>query len=207
MKSYIHFIRHGVTEGNAKRWFYGWADVPLLAEGIEKLKELRDAGVHPPLGDADCYTSGMLRTEQTLETIYGDVPHQQIPDMKELNFGEWECHTWEELQHIPDIIDLLSNMDGTVAYPGGESPVEFRERVLRGLTELRGCHRLKELGCRHSGQDAISIMVCHGGVISTCMHHLFPEESENNFWQWIPDPGHGYTVYFEGGKPVGYDPF
>ena len=40
MKSYIHFIRHGVTEGNANRWFYGWADVNLLPEGVEELKRL-----------------------------------------------------------------------------------------------------------------------------------------------------------------------
>ena len=99
MKSYIHFIRHGVTEGNANRWFYGWADVNLLPEGVEELKRLRDAGTYPPLLDADCYTSGMCRTEQTFEIIYGDVPHRQIPAMKELNFGQWECKTWEELKY------------------------------------------------------------------------------------------------------------
>ena len=206
MKSYIHFIRHGITEGNANRWFYGWTDVNLLPEGIAELESLRDAGTYPPLGDADVYTSGMRRTEQTLQVIYGDVPHRQLPAMKELNFGEWECHTWEQLKDIPNIIELLGNMDGTEEYPGGESPYGFRQRVFGGLEELRGLHRLKELSHRHSGQDAVSVMVCHGGVISNCMFHMFPEEREN-FWKWLPDPGHGYTVYFEEGEPVRYEAF
>ena len=206
MKSYIHFIRHGITEGNANRWFYGWTDVNLLPEGIAELESLRDAGIYPPLGDADVYTSGMRRTEQTLQVIYGDVPHRQIPAMKELNFGEWECHTWDQLKDIPNIIELLGNMDGKEEYPGGESPYGFRQRVLGGLEELRGFHRLKELSHRHSGQDAVSVMVCHGGVISNCMFHMFPAEREN-FWKWLPDPGHGYTVYFEDGEPVRYEAF
>lgn len=206
MLSYIHFIRHGVTEGNAKRWFYGWADVALLPEGIESLRKLRDDGVHPPLKDADCYTSGLLRTEQTLETIYGSVSHKQIPNLREMNFGDWECKTWEELEHIPNIIEHLGNMNSEEEYPGGESPMGFQRRVIRGLDELRGYHRIKELSHRHSGQDAISIMVCHGGVIACCMHHMFPDEVQN-FWQWIPDPGHGYTVFFQEGEPVRYERF
>ena len=47
MKSCIHFIRHGLTEGNTKKWFYGWADVPLLAEGIAALEELKKEGLYP----------------------------------------------------------------------------------------------------------------------------------------------------------------
>ena len=206
MKSYIHFIRHGVTEGNANRWFYGWADVNLLPEGREELQRLRDSGTYPPLLDADCYTSGMRRTEQTFEIIYGEVPHRQIPAMKELNFGQWECKTWEELKDIPGIINLLGDMNGTTEYPDGESPYGFRQRVLGGLEELRGYHRLKELSHRHSGQDAVSIMVCHGGVISGCMQHLFPNDKET-YWNWLPQPGHGYTVYFEEGEPVSYEEF
>ena len=33
------------------------------------------------------------------------------------------------------------------------------------------------------------------------MEHYFPGQREN-FWQWIPDPGHGYTISFAGGKAI-----
>lgn len=39
---------------------------------------------------------------------------------------------------------------------------DFIKRACRGLDELTGFHRLKELSHRHSGKDAVSIMVCHG---------------------------------------------
>ena len=70
MKSYIHFIRHGITEGNLKGWYYGNLDVPLAPEGFAKLEELKSQDIYPSASGADCYTSGLLRTEQTFTAIY-----------------------------------------------------------------------------------------------------------------------------------------
>ena len=205
-KSYIHFIRHGITEGNTRRWYYGWTDLPLLPEGIENLKKLRDAGTYPPLSDADCYTSGMLRAEQTLQTIYGDVPHRMLPLMKEMNFGSCECKTFDDLKEMPFFNDWISDKSVTIAYPDGDSVATFGARIQQGLAELRGLHQMKELSHRHSGKDAVSIIVCHGGSIAASMEILFPG-GRDNFWEWIPDPGHGYTVYFKESEPVRYESF
>ena len=76
MNSYIHLIRHGITAGNENRWYYGRMDIPLTARGIAQLEKLRADGIYPNAQNADCYTSGMLRTEQTFQTIYGDLPHK-----------------------------------------------------------------------------------------------------------------------------------
>ena len=40
MRSKICLIRHGITEGNKNRLYYGYADIPLAEEGIAALKEL-----------------------------------------------------------------------------------------------------------------------------------------------------------------------
>ena len=40
MVSKIYLIRHGITEGNEKRWYYGGADLPLTEGGREALKAL-----------------------------------------------------------------------------------------------------------------------------------------------------------------------
>lgn len=66
MISRIHFIRHGITEGIKNRWFYGWEDLPLIEEGVREISRFKELGVYPELGDADCYTSGMVRADQTL---------------------------------------------------------------------------------------------------------------------------------------------
>ena len=204
MSSYIHFIRHGITEGIVNKWYYGSADLPLIDEGYVALREFMNQGIYPPLGDADCYTSGMLRADQTLQTIYGDVSFTAIPLLREMNFGNWECKTFEELQSEPEYEEWMNNTEGSFHYPGGgDSVLTFYERIQDGLKELCGYHRLKELSHRHSGQDAVSIMVCHGGTIAAAMEHWFPGEREN-FWQWIPATGRGFTVEFKEGEPFSY---
>ena len=189
MRSYIHFIRHGITEGIINKWYYGSADLPLTDEGYEALRGLMAEGIYPPLGDADCYTSGMLRADQTLKVIYGNVPFKTIPLLREMNFGSWECKTFNELQKEPEYEEWINNKEGSFTFPGGgDSVISFNERIQKGLKELCGYQRLKELSHRHSGKDAVSIMVCHGGTIAAAMEGWFPGDREN-FWQWIPATG------------------
>ena len=204
MRSYIHFIRHGITKGIINKWYYGSADLPLTDEGYEALRELMAEGIYPPLGDADCYTSGMLRADQTLKVIYGNVPFKTIPLLREMNFGSWECKTFNELQKEPEYEEWINNKEGSFTFPGGgDSVISFNERIQKGLKELCGYQRLKELSHRHSGKDAVSIMVCHGGTIAAAMEGWFPGDREN-FWQWIPATGRGFTVEFKESEPFSY---
>ena len=59
---------------------------------------------------------------------------------------------------------------------------------------------------RHSGREALSIVICHGGTISAVMEEVFPGKKDN-FYQWIPDPGHGYMLTLEDGAVTSADPF
>ncbi len=203
MRSYIHLIRHGITEGNLRRWFYGAADLPLAAEGLQALLDLRAEGIYPPLADADCYTSGMLRAEQSLTAIYGDVPRRPLPNLREMNFGSWECRTFEDLSDDPQFQAWMDDPAHVIACPGGDSTESFRARVRTGYRELLGLHRVKQLSHRHSGLDAISIVVCHGGVIAAMMEEAFPGQKAS-FWDWIPAPGRGYTVSLTDSEPAAY---
>lgn len=36
----LYLVRHGETEGNAKRWFQGATDVPLNERGLEQARRL-----------------------------------------------------------------------------------------------------------------------------------------------------------------------
>ena len=68
----LTLLRHGYTEGNRRRLYYGSTDLPLLPEGWEALAVLREQGGYPTA--ARYYTSGMLRTEQTLLALYVRFP-------------------------------------------------------------------------------------------------------------------------------------
>ena len=204
MKSCIHFIRHGITEGIQNRWYYGATDMPLVQEGFDALEVLKSEGIYPLSGNADCYTSGMLRANQTFETIYGDAKYREIPDLREMNFGLWECKTFDQLKEMDLFDEWINDKTGTFVFPEGDSTLGFYKRIYGGLDELLGYHRIKEQVFSGSDEEAVSIIVCHGGVISACLSHLFgfpPEE----FWKWIPKPGRGFSVYFEDGKPSHYE--
>lgn len=206
MKSCIHFIRHGITEGILNRWYYGATDMPLVQEGIDEVLGLKANNVYPLdlAEDTDFYTSGMIRAEQTLDVIYGDVQRKAIKNLSEMSFGRWECKTFDELKLEPEFDEWMNCTDNSFVFPEGDSILSFYERVEKGFDELLGLHRLKELSHRHSGKDATSVIVCHGGVISACMERYFSGDREN-FWQWIPAPGRGFTLYIEDGEPVRYE--
>ena len=97
MGNTLYLIRHGDTEGTIKDLFYGSTDLPLVDQGVQQVKALRGHGVYPSPDGAKLYTSGMLRTEQTFELIFGDRSHDTIPDLKEIGVGIFEMKTIERM--------------------------------------------------------------------------------------------------------------
>lgn len=172
----IYLIRHGITEGNLAHLYYGSTDLSLAPEGIEALKGLR---YEVPEG-CRFVTSGMKRTEQTLELLFGDVPHEKIERLKEMDFGAFEMKSYEDLKENPDYIAWITgDVDANVT-PGGESGNAMRKRVLDGFSELVA-----------DGED--TVIVTHGGCIVAIMEALFPNEGKNRY-EWQPAPGHGYRI-------------
>ena len=204
INSRIFLIRHGITEGNKKMWHYGWADIPLLDEGVEKIREYKREGVYPEISDGYFYTSGMIRTEMTFETIFGDREHKVIEDLKEINFGDFEKKTYDEIGDDVRYQNWVSDATGKAKLPNGESKLDFGERVLKGFTEVMNLHGLKELSHRHDRKDANSVVVCHGGVIAAIMMMKFGDNWDD-FFKWIPEPGRGYVLSVRDGQCVSYE--
>ena len=166
----------------------------------------------------------MLRANQTFEVLFGHSNYQVISDLREMNFGSWECKTFDELKALEGFDLWINDKSGTFTFPGGDSSVSFQERVSKGLDELLKRHFLRGCPARvtEDSEDAgnpedagkpedaeereenSAIVVCHGGVIASCMCMLLGEPTKA-FWDWIPGPGRGYTVYFEGEKASGYE--
>lgn len=206
MNSRICLIRHGITEGNKNKLFYGHADIPLAEEGVNELKQLAGSGIYPDGSSAHFYTSGLKRTEQTLELIYGRQKHEVLEGLKELNFGDFEMKSYDELKELEEYKTWRADTEGRLAPPGGESLRAFYKRAVRGFEELKRRHMLNVLECRHSGTEAVSIAVCHGGTISAIMESICPRH-EDNFYKWIPDPGHGYVICMKDAEVAAVEKF
>jgi alpha-ribazole phosphatase len=201
MKSYIHLVRHGTTEGNIKGWFYGHSNISLAHEGIREVELLNACGVYPKPDNAYYYTSGLLRAEQTFSIIYGQPPRIKLDELKEMFFGEYELKTHEDLKDDPVYISWRHDRTGLLAPPGGESPVQFIERVSRGLDIIREGHFKEE-----TSEEINSVVVCHGGVICVIMTLCF-DDATGDIFKWMPEPGRGYTITFDDGLPLEYKSF
>ena len=179
--STLYLIRHGKTHANLEHRYCGSTDLPLSQEGIEELK-----GLHYAVPAARFLTSGMRRTEETLSILFGPVAHTQAPAFREVDFGTFEMHTYEELKDRPDYQAWLTGDNMANVQPEGESGNEMTRRVLFALSDL-----MKE----------DTVLITHGGVIAAIMEHLFPEEHRNRY-QWQPAPGRGYAVTGKIYRPI-----
>jgi len=206
MKSRICIIRHGITEGNKRRLYYGHSDIPLAEEGVAELEKQAQEGLYPDSENASYFTTDLLRTQQTFELIYGDKPYTVFPAFKEMNFGAFEMHSYEELKGRDDYQKWITGDTLNDGPPGGESQMEFYNRVTGGFEEFLKIHLQKVLSMRHQDEDALSVAVCHGGTISVIMEYLYPGK-QDHFYRWIPEPGHGYVLTLEDAEIVSADKF
>lgn len=188
----LHLIRHGCTRANAEMVYCGSTDLPLSPEGRKVLETERHVLRYPELGgNCAIYTSGMRRTEETLSILYGNVPHQVLLGMREIDFGEFEMHAYDELKHWDSYQKWISGNCEQNCCPNGESGQQMQERVLKALDEL-----LKTKGN--------ALVVTHGGVIAIIMAHLFPQIARSRF-AWQPPPGKGYTIVFCDRQAVSFE--
>lgn len=185
-------IRHGLTEANEKHLYCGSTDIPLSEAGRLALAEKRESGTLPEISGAiRVLTSGMIRCEETLACLFGDLPHETDADFREMAFGAFEMRSYEEMKDEPDYQAWITGDNEANVTPGGESGNLVKARVLSGLERLL-----------LDGRD--TLLVTHGGVIAHIMTALFPEESKNRY-EWQPKPGGGYEVTIDpAGKGTGW---
>ncbi len=173
--STIYLIRHGKTDANEQHLYCGSTDLSLSEGGIADLKQL-----HYPVGSPRFVTSGMKRTNQTLQILFGDVPFSVEPQFREVDFGDFEMQSYETLKQRPDYQQWLSGNNDENIPPHGESGAQMTQRVIAAFD-------------RYAKVQEDLVIVTHGGVIAALMAHLFPEEGKNRY-QWQPQPGHGYAL-------------
>ncbi|VVM05391.1 Adenosylcobalamin/alpha-ribazole phosphatase [Methylacidimicrobium cyclopophantes] len=137
----IFLARHCKTSWNLEKRIQGRTDIPLCEEGIAEAKAncvlLRDLPIDRIL------SSPLARGRQTAE-IYGEalgVPIEAWPEWIEVNMGEWEGHTPEELSlREPGRYDrwLADPSLFPLSSIGGEDIWSARKRVASALCSLAG---------------------------------------------------------------------
>lgn len=180
-------LRHGLTEGNLKHYYCGSADVPLAPEGIADLQKKRARHHYPTV--RHWYTSGMRRTEETFAILFGDRPHEVLPDLRETNFGDFELRAYDgDLEQDAAFAAWCADSE-RLPCPNGESTPQVTARALAALAPVLA-----------RNEDALC--VTHGGVIGCLLMHWFPEIP--NRYACSPHSGDGFAIEFENGNPISY---
>jgi len=132
----LFFIRHGSTDLNEDSdRFCGSTDPSLSPPGIAQierialeLKELKNR-----LNIGGIITSPLKRAVESAQILSRELSftYKINPDLREIDFGEWERLTKSEVNlKYPEILQLwLTRPDETVP-PGGENPHEVVKRAV-----------------------------------------------------------------------------
>jgi alpha-ribazole phosphatase len=182
MKNYrINFIRHGITQANLEGLYVGRTDHELCTEGIRQLINLRENCLYPEV--QRIYSSPLTRCVQTAGILYPDQDPVIVEGLVELDFGEFDGKTAEELENHPLFAKWLSG-DPEVDPPFGENQQAFGRRICAGFEKIID-------GMLKSGIESTAV-VTHGGVIMQLMaRYALPEASAH---EWITPSGCGYTL-------------
>jgi alpha-ribazole phosphatase len=173
----IALFRHGLTEENKRRAYLGWNDSPLCPESMR----LRTSNRYEHYFSSDlqrCISTAILLFQNKSLTI--------LQELREMNFGEWEGKTYDDLKEDKLYEKWLSNPLFS-SPPGGESFQTFTKRV--------------DTGWKFISQHIISdnhksgAIVTHGGVIRYLLSKLAPEQRD--FWSWQTSHNQGYELTFD----------
>lgn len=126
--------RHGATEYNLQRKFYGIADVDLAPLGLQQAQEL--AQKVAPFEPTKIIKTPLRRTAQTIEPYHQArlaVPIITVPEWMEKGFGAWEGLDADQIQtRYPREWKRWLAAPLTYTPPESESFTDFQQRVAAG---------------------------------------------------------------------------
>ncbi len=156
MKGYrIYLIRHGRTEANDKGIYIGKTDFSLTAQGRSELIDKLDEFEYPRV--ERIYSSPAKRCLETACILFDNRDITVVNDLRELDFGEFEGKSVEELINRDDYKQWLKGGFEN-SPPGGESISDMVSRVYYALDRII---------ISMMNEDILSsAIVTHSGIIS-----------------------------------------
>ncbi|MBN2898046.1 MAG: alpha-ribazole phosphatase [Clostridia bacterium] len=173
----IVLVRHGETTANVARLFCGHTDVLLTEKGIqqaeaaaEKLKDYKFTKM---------ISSDLRRARKTASIInhYHQLPIDRERGLREMNFGECEGYTYEELTKLkPESFKGDRVGKWNFIFPGGESLEVMSSRIRACIDRIR----------QEADEEDTILIVAHAGVIRMVLA-LEIARSNESYWRFDID--------------------
>ena len=180
-------VRHGQTEMNAQKLYFGKLNPPLndlwISQSYQAKEKLLDI-------DYDIiYSSPLERAKQTAEIcnyLGKDINYNS--KLEEINFGVFEGLTFKQIsEKYPDEVKKMEEDWKAYNYITGESPEEMFERAVSFLKTL--------------DYTKTNLIVAHWGIIN-CIISYFVSGSLDSYWKF--EIKNGAIVIFEGNFEFSY---
>jgi alpha-ribazole phosphatase/probable phosphoglycerate mutase len=151
-------IRHAHTEMAGR--FCGHSDPELSNAGRQQLPQIVTRLQKWQL--SAIFASDLKRAVQTAEPVAlgRNLPVQLRTGLREIHFGDWEGHSWKEIEAAdPAFASSWLKEYPYKAPPRGEAFRDFEKRVRSELTELAGL----------VDRNMVAAAVTHAGFIRTAL--------------------------------------
>ncbi|HYZ41580.1 MAG TPA: histidine phosphatase family protein, partial [Stellaceae bacterium] len=174
----LFLFRHGETDWNRAGRLQGQIDTPLNATGLAQAQVLAES---LRLHRLDVVVSSDLARARTTAQIVAEalaVPLFIEPGLRETNVGAAEGLLWAEAKaRFGEGLAERWYSDGDVAFPGGETGIETRQRALAALRRFTAAHPYRRIG-----------VSTHGAMVRQLMKRALPPGSP-------PAPVRNTTLY------------
>lgn len=178
---YLYLIRHGLTQGNLDGKYIGQTDLSLCPSGAQTIRDLAAQEIYPDVGKV--YSSPLARCLETAEIIYPEQKLMIVDEIEEMNFGEFENKTQQQLQDLPEYTKWLHG-GADACPPQGEKFGDFTLRCIEGLDVI-----FSDM-MRNDIQRAAC--VTHAGVITNLLAgYGLPKGRPADF---LCGPGEGFEI-------------
>lgn len=185
----IYLVRHGETELNQKKCYYGHMDVGLSEKGVKQAKAI---GAFFQNHSFDVVVSSpLIRAVKTAEYILGGREQKIVVDerLSEQNFGIFEGFTYEQLlERYPDEFQSWNQDFSGYRIPGGESFSDVRDRIDNYLKEL-------------IGRDGTMLLVAHKGTLGHFLASSLGLPLEG-YWNFVFEQGSYSCIDYEDGYAI-----
>lgn len=173
-------VRHGETDWNVTLQYQGLAPVPLNERG--RTQAARAAERLRARSITALYASDLPRAWETAGVI-GEavgVPPVAVPDLREIDVGQWQGLTPEELhERFPEHMAEYERDPANTVRLGGESYAQLQQRAVRAFRWMEA---------QHNAGDTI-VVVSHGGTIRTIICEVIGLELRHFGRLWLDNGG------------------
>ena len=161
----IYLIRHGKTLANERRVYCGSTDLSLSEQGREELADIRY-----DIQNVRFLTSGMKRANETMELLFPGAAYETDPEFRELDFGVFEMHGYEELKDRVAIVELDAHRKAQATIDEAKAQAE----------EIRAAARqwVEEVLARYEGMRAAVDGLMESARAVTAMEEQLQQASE-----------------------------